>query len=120
MDHFFTEIGRTVLTRWKKANFSLGAFPEIACAVLNEEPPARNVDLSSLIREFLLVDEQPFQTQSGFGEPELVVYDDPRFYIQLLFWMDGSTDIHQHKFSGAFHVLAGSSIHSQFEFESSE
>jgi hypothetical protein len=88
--------------------------------VLNEQPPASNVDVAALIREFLLNDEQPFQTQSGFGEPELVVYDDPRFYIQILFWLDGSTDIHQHKFSGAFHVLVGSSIHSRFEFESSE
>ncbi len=120
MDPFFTELGRTVLARWKEVNFSLALFPDIARAVLDERPPAGNVDVSALIRDFLLDDEQPFQTQSGFGEPELVVYDDPRFYIQILFWMDGTTDIHQHKFSGAFHVLAGSSIHSRFEFENAE
>lgn len=101
-------------------NFSLGSFPDIAGGVLEERPPASNVAVSTLIREFLLDDQQPFQTQSGFGEPELVVYDDPRFYIQLLFWLDGTTDIHQHTFSGAFHVLAGSSIHSRFDFENPE
>jgi hypothetical protein len=120
MDQFFTELGRTVLARWKKANFALARFPEIASAALNEQPPASSVDLSALIRDFLLEDEQPFQTQSGFGEPELVVYDDPRFYIQILFWLEGTTDIHQHQFSGAFHVLAGSSIHSRFEFDDAE
>jgi hypothetical protein len=78
------------------------------------------VDLASLMKEFLLDDEQPFQTQSGFGQPELVVHDDPRFYIQILFWLEGTTDIHQHKFSGAFHVLEGSSIHSHFAFENPE
>jgi hypothetical protein len=46
----------------------------------------------------------------------LVVFDDPRFYIQLLFWLDGTTQIHQHEFSGAFHVLAGSSLHAEFAF----
>jgi len=39
-----------------------------------------------------------------------------RFYIQILFWMEGTTDIHQHEFSGAFHVMQGSSVHSEFEF----
>jgi hypothetical protein len=117
MDQFFTELGRTVLARWKAQNFSLGRFPEIARDALEERPPAKHVDLASLIKEFLLDDEQPFQTQSGFGQPELVVHDDPRFYIQILFWLEGTTDIHQHKFSGAFHVLEGSSIHSHFAFD---
>ena len=117
MDRFFTELGRTVLARWKKENFALARFPEIAQAVLEERPPAQEVNLARLMREFLLDDDQPFQTQSGFGEPEVVVYDDPRFYIQILFWLEGTTDIHQHEFSGAFHVLAGSSLHSRFVFE---
>src|SRR6185436_6293659 len=103
MDQFFTELGRTVLARWKAQNFSLGRFPEIARDALEERPPAKHVNLASLMKEFLLDDEQPFQTQSGFGQPELVVHDDPRFYIQILFWLEGTTDIHKHKFSGAFH-----------------
>lgn len=117
MERFFSELGRKVFSRWKDRNFSLAAFPEIARTSLEERPPARHVDMQALIREFLFEDELPFQTQSGFGQPELVVYDNPRFYIQVLFWLDGTTDIHQHKFSGAFHVMKGSSIHSLFEFE---
>jgi len=117
MDAFFTKLGRTVLARWKQVNFSLAAFPDIAQRALEEHPPSENVDLAALIREFLMEDEQPLQTSSGFGQPELVAYDHPRFYIQILFWLDGTTDIHQHEFSGAFHVLWGSSIHSHFEFE---
>jgi hypothetical protein len=120
MDQYFTELGRTVLARWKEQNFSLADFPEIATSALNKSSPAKEVDLAALMREFLLNDEQPFQTQSGFGQPELVVYDDPRFYIQILFWLEGTTDIHQHKFSGAFHVLEGSSIHSMFEFRNAQ
>ncbi|MGA7212920.1 MAG: hypothetical protein WBX20_01815 [Terrimicrobiaceae bacterium] len=120
MHSFFAELGRTVLALWKQENFASTAFPRIAQCALDERPPANNVDLAGLIREFLLEDEQPLQTLSGFGQPELIVYDNPRFYIQLLFWLDGTTDIHQHEFSGAFHVLAGSSIHSHFEFENAQ
>jgi hypothetical protein len=117
MHDFFRELGRAVRDRWKRQNFSAALFPEIATDVLGERPPFENVDLSALVKRFLLDDEQPFQTQSGFGQPELVVHDDPRFYIQVLFWLEGTTDIHQHGFSGAFHVLEGSSIHAHFEFE---
>lgn len=117
MDAFFEELGDTVLERWKRENFSLAAFPEIARAALDARPPSRVVDLAALMRDFLLSDEQPFQTDSDFGEPELVAYGHPRFYVQLLFWMDGTTAIHQHEFSGAFHVMHGSSIHASYTFE---
>jgi len=116
MDPYFSEIGRTVLERWKRADFSLPAFPGIARVAMEERPPAKWVDLSKLTRNFLLEEDQPFQSSSGFGQPELILFDHPKFYIQLLFWLDGTTDIHQHEFSGAFHVLSGSSIHSRFEF----
>ena len=120
MDAFFNELGRTVLERWKRANFSLTKFPDIARAALDARPPAKHVDLARLLRHFLLDDEQPLQTDSEFGEPELVAYSHPRFYIQLLFWMDGTTAIHQHEFSGAFHVMHGSSIHAHYTFENAQ
>ncbi|HSZ59071.1 MAG TPA: hypothetical protein VK797_25745 [Tepidisphaeraceae bacterium] len=117
MDAFFNELGCAVLERWKRQNFSLERFPEIARAALDERNPAKRVDLQALMRDFLLREEHPFQTDSNFGEPELVVYSHPRFYIQLLFWLDGTTAIHQHEFSGAFHVMHGSSIHARYAFE---
>ncbi len=120
MEAFFKKLGRTVLERWKRVNFSLEKFPGIARAALDERPPAKHVDLATFVREFLLKDEQPSQTQSGFGQPELVAYEHHRFYIQILFWLEGTTDIHQHEFSGAFHVMHGSSIHAHYAFENSQ
>jgi hypothetical protein len=117
MDTFFKELGDAVLERWKRQNFSLAKFPRIAQAALDERPPATRVDLQKLMRDFLLREEQPTQTDSPFGEPEIVVYHHSRFYIQLLFWLDGTTAIHQHAFSGAFHVMKGSSIHAHYDFE---
>ena len=116
MNSYFEKLGRTVLERWRKQNFSLEAFPELARIAIDEAPPSKNVGLEEMIHEFLVNDEQPFQSQSGFGQPELVAFNDPRFYIQMLFWMEGTTEIHQHEFSGAFHVMQGSSVHSEFDF----
>ena len=120
MDPFFTELGHKVLQQWKQENFSLEKFPEIACRALEERPPAEHVDLNAFIKDFLIQEIQPPQSQSGFGQPELVVFEHSRFYIQVLFWLDGTTDIHQHEFSGAFHVMAGSSIHAQYAFENAQ
>jgi hypothetical protein len=117
MDTFFKELGDAVLTRWKRENFSLVKFPQIARAALDRRPPAQRVDLAALMRDFLLREDHPAQTDSPFGEPEIVVYKHARFYIQLLFWMEGTTAIHQHAFSGAFHVLHGSSIHAHYVFD---
>jgi hypothetical protein len=118
MNSYFEKLGHTVLERWRQQNFSLEVFPELARTAIDEAPPSANVDMQELIHEFLSNDEQPFQSESGFGQPELIAFNDTRFYIQLLFWMEGTTEIHQHEFSGAFHVMQGSSVHSEFDFVS--
>ena len=79
MDSYFSELGGMVYDRWKKVDFSPRAFAEIATAALVERPPADNINLPELVREFLLDDAQPVQSTSGFGQPELIVYDTPRF-----------------------------------------
>lgn len=116
MNPYFETLGQTISSRWQKQNFSLTTFPELAQKTLNDNPPSKNITLDQIIHEFLTNDNQPTQGQSGFGQPEIVAFSDTRFYIQILFWMEGTTDIHQHEFSGAFHVMHGSSVHSTFEF----
>jgi len=116
MNSYFEKLGRTVLERWQERNFSLEVFPELTRTAIDEAPPSENVDIEELIREFLLNDDQPFQSESSFGQPELIAFNDTRFYIQILFWLEGTTEIHQHEFSGAFHVMGGSSVHSEFDF----
>lgn len=88
MNPYFEKLGHTVLGRWRQQNFSLEAFPELAETALNEAPPSESLDIEEMIHEFLGKDAQPFQSQSGFGQPEIVAFNDPRFYIQILFWME--------------------------------
>ena len=116
MNCYFEKLGRTVLERWREQNFSLEVFPELTRTAIEEAPPSENIDIEELIHEFLFSDDQPFQSESSFGQPELIAFNDTRFYIQILFWLEGTTEIHQHEFSGAFHVMGGSSVHSEFDF----
>ena len=46
----------------------------------------------------------------------MTFYDTPRFFVSTLMWLDGTTAIHQHSFSGAFRVLAGGSLHTRYRF----
>jgi hypothetical protein len=53
---------------------------------------------------------------SKFGQPPITVFRCERFYVDVLFWVDGTTAVHQHGFSGAFHVMHGSSLESTYRF----
>ncbi len=55
-----------------------------------------------------------------FGQPPLTVYSGRDFRIEVLFWVQGVPAIHQHSFSGAFHVMHGSSLQSLWDFEPTE
>jgi hypothetical protein len=114
---FFSDMGAHVEQLWRARNFDERAFPEIATAVLSDSAPARHVTYLDVIDELLFGNRMPPQPQDlSFGQPPITVYHHPRFYIEVLCWMDATTSIHQHAFSGAFHVMAGSSVHTRYAF----
>jgi len=62
----------------------------------------------------------PRQGALGFGQPPVNLYRDDWLYIEALFWLHGTTTIHQHAFSGAFCVLEGGSVHTQYVFDETQ
>jgi hypothetical protein len=50
----------------------------------------------------------------------VTLFRSEHFYIAALYWLDGTTDIHQHGFAGAFRVLVGSSLHAPYRFSAQE
>ncbi|NOT63787.1 MAG: hypothetical protein HOP19_26530, partial [Acidobacteria bacterium] len=71
-----------------------------------------------IIRWLFSATEVPNQQDvpGNFGNPPITLFAGPRFHIDVYFWLDGTTSIHQHAFCGAFQVLMGSSIHSHYRF----
>src|SRR5262249_30815053 len=115
----FDELGAVVEERWRKTNYDENLFPEIAAAALYELNLTNQVDPWQIITWVQTTPNLPQQMDlhARFGNPPVTLHVGPRFYIDVYFWLDGTTAIHQHSFSGAFQVLLGSSVHSEYRFE---
>jgi hypothetical protein len=114
----FDELGAVVESRWKEANYSEEVFPEVAAAALTEAQLPGRIDPWEIIRWVHTASTIPEQhdVEGRFGNPPVTLFSGSRFYIDIYFWLDGTTTIHQHSFTGAFQVLLGSSIHSRYSF----
>jgi hypothetical protein len=114
---FFTSLGSRVERRWRDENYYEQAFPEIASQALAEADALNAIDPWDIIRQVHTSDDLPLQQENEFSDLPLTMFRGPRFCVEVYYWLDGTTSLHQHCFSGAFQVLLGSSIHSQYSFE---
>jgi len=116
----FNELGLLVESLWRERNYSEAEFPEIAVKALAEIDLAKRGVTPWEIIVWLHTESQLLRQQdvdAKFGNPPITLFCGSRFYVDIYFWLDGTTDIHQHGFAGAFQVLAGSSIHSRYSFQ---
>jgi hypothetical protein len=116
---FFRELGTLVESRWREQNYDDALFPEIAAKALAEHSPAAQVDAWDIIRAVTSNHPLPHQqdVEGNFGNPPITLFSGTRFYIDIYFWLDGTTAKHQHAFAGAFQVLLGSSLHSHYGYK---
>jgi hypothetical protein len=114
---YFESLGDAVADAWRARNLDELAFPAIAERALEDHPPPEHVDVAALIRDALTCPASRLVSQenvdSAFGGVALTVYSGRRFHIVVNTWLDASTAIHEHSFSGAFRVWQGSSIHAR-------
>lgn len=118
MIRFFQNLGTRLEQSWRERSYDEGIFPQLAQDVLERAPPIEHVQVEDVV-DWIFSSAQEFrQPQSAhlFGEPPVMLFQAPRFYIEALFWLSGTTSIHEHSFSGVFAVLAGSSVHSHWHF----
>ena len=115
---FFNELGSLVEQMWKDQNYDEKVFPDIAAQALVDTSPDKHISPWEIIRWLYTTARIPGQMDmpGEFGNPPITLYTGPRFHIDVYFWLDGTTSVHQHAFCGAFHVLLGSSIHCHYTF----
>ncbi|MET0754023.1 MAG: hypothetical protein ABWZ66_11645 [Pyrinomonadaceae bacterium] len=118
----FQTLGAEIENLWRDKNYDETLFPEIAAnglkaANLPEKMSAWDVIEWTLNETTLPVQQDVY---AKFADPPITIYNSPRFHIDVYFWLEGTTAIHQHAFCGAFQVLHGSSLHSWYDFERSE
>lgn len=114
----FQKLGELIEKRWRLENYSEQLFPEIAAQALTDADLPARVDPWDIIRWVQSAAALPDQKDvpGRFGNPPITLFSGSRFYIDVYYWLDGTTSIHQHSFTGAFQVLLGSSIHSHYSF----
>src|SRR5512139_3585855 len=115
---YFQELGSRIETEWARTSCDDRRFGALAEAALLDAPPQGVVTPESIMHWALLRPSLGLQPNAEFpfGEPPITLFTGRRFYIDALFWLDGTTSIHQHGFDGAFCVLHGGSIHSTYDF----
>ena len=116
----FEDLASNIHAAWTRCGRDELAFPEIAQSML-EGFSASAVQPDDVFRWLVTTDNLPlqFDPRSKFGNFALTVATRDDFYVELLAWTDSTTAIHQHGFSGAFHVLGGSSLQSLWSFHES-
>ncbi|HLK91578.1 MAG TPA: hypothetical protein VKZ18_16920 [Polyangia bacterium] len=112
-------LGQELESRWRALDYAPSGFCELAERALAEANLPTHLSPDELATWALEAGALPPQADPGarFGQPPLTLFRAPRFYVDALFWIDGTTSIHQHGFSGAFQLLAGSSIEMLFSFD---
>jgi hypothetical protein len=111
------ELGGELEREWAAVDFELAAFPELCASRLQAARLPARIDADEVVRAVFAGGlPQQIDPDARFGQPPVTLYRSTRFFIDALFWVDGTTTIHDHAFSGAFQVLAGQSIETTFSF----
>lgn len=118
----FNKLGAEIETVWRDKNYDEEIFPHLAADALKKAGLPAQVSAWEVIEWAMAQTFLPEQKDLAgkFGDPPITIYNSPRFHIDVYFWLEGTTAIHQHSFCGAFQVLLGSSIHSWYEFDRQE
>ena len=113
----FDSIGRSIQERFDRADRSPAAFSEIAATEFLRARLGR-IPASEILRSFAARDADDIEQRSSlsFGEPNITVYAGDGFHLEVLCWFSSTTLVHEHAFCGAFSVLDGGSIHSNYSF----
>jgi hypothetical protein len=118
----FKHLGDSVEAAWRSVDYDEERFPSIAAEFLRNEGLPSKMSPWDVLEWGLAQTQLPRQkdVRGNFGDPPITVYTAPKFFIDVYFWFEGTTAIHQHSFCGGFQVLHGSSIHSWYDFHREE
>ena len=117
---YFRSFGDRLEAQYRQANYAEDDFPAIARQALESTAIQEEVDPRAVLEWACSSSStlpNQLTTDLRFGQPPVTVYWASRFLIDIYFWFDGTTDIHEHAFCGAFKVLTGASLHAVRRFE---
>ena len=117
---YFCKLGEHLERAWDNAGRDEDSFSDVAAAALRALPPDRGLDLEKLV-DAVLDPAVPAHSQLAppgvFGQPGVTVFRGRGYLVEVYFWQQSLSAIHDHPFCGAFTVLQGSSAEAVYRFE---
>lgn len=95
------------------------SFSKTAFDLLNSKNWSKDFHIDSFVEDFFSHEiPSQYAVNSMFGQPPFTIYqsEDESFIAELYFWDEIHTTIHDHGFQGAFQLLSGRSVQTQYEF----
>ena len=105
---------------WARAGRDPARLPAIAAAALRELDARALPDPIAIAGRCAADGGLPRQLPVDFGDAQVTVWRGEHLLVQLIYWLDETTPVHQHGFPGAFRVVRGASLHATYRFESRE
>jgi len=120
---YFCKLDKHLDRAWDAAGRDEDCFSDVAAAALRSLPPGRHLDLEKLI-DTVLDPAAPRPPQlappGAFGQPGVTVFRGRGYLVEVYFWQQALSAIHDHPFRGAFTVLRGFSVEAVYRFETHE
>jgi hypothetical protein len=101
---------------WRNVGFDYGKFPSIVQDVTGDLDLTPFGAVDQVVQ--LLVDPEiaDLQRLSSFSDLYFKLFDNGRFWVEILNWWGSDINIHDHDFAGVQFQLAGSSLNVGYEF----
>jgi hypothetical protein len=123
MHDYFARLGALVEHAWTEASRDDAAFARIAEEALAKLHPRDHFDREAFLDAELdpaLPARRERAPLGAFGQPGVTVHFGREFVIEVYFWVDSLSGVHDHPFSGLFVILEGESVHARYTFEERE
>ena len=110
-----SQVGERLERAWRADWFNESKLPGLSVDVLTDARLEEHVTGAGLLQELgeLVHIHRAYDEFADFAHR---VWVGERLYLEVLYWLDGTTSIHEHGFRGAFAVVEGGSVHSRYGF----
>jgi hypothetical protein len=120
---YFRRLGARLHDGWTAQDRDEERFPEVAAQALRELPPADHFDRDAFLRDALEAHgpgTQHLAPAGAFGQPGITAFHGEGFVVEVYYWLDSASAIHNHPFCGLFAILEGYSVHAEYRAEERE
>ena len=111
-------LGAALEDGWRDADRDEERFGDVAALALEDVPVHRGFEREALLAALLDPHEggrQQLAPVGAFGQPGTTAFAGDGFVIEIYYWLDSLSAIHNHPFCGVFTVLDGWSVHARYK-----